>query len=121
MPPLEGRQLLSALAAHCRHSTGGTVAARFGSAGQVFLAPRSCVLPTKHLTYLKGWDCQVHAMFLPPVEVASSVWGENFTSLKGSCWDTLSWQHFKFPVRYETQGLLLRLARSPKIGGDLHL
>jgi len=87
MPSLKGRQLLLALAAHCRHIMGGTTAARFGKDGQVFLTPRSCVFPTKHLAYIRGQDCQVHAMFLPPVEVPSSVWGENFMSLKGSCWD----------------------------------
>lgn len=87
MPSLEGRQLFLALAARCRHSTGGTVAAPFGNGGQVFLAPRSCVFPTKHLAYLRGRDCQVHAMFLSPVEVPNSAYGQNFTSLKGSCWD----------------------------------
>lgn len=73
MPSLEGRQLLQALAARCRRSTGGSVAALFGNGGQVFLDPRSCVFPTKHLAYLRGWDCQIHVMFLPPVEVPSSV------------------------------------------------
>lgn len=55
--------------------------------GQVFLAPRSSVFPTKHVVYLRGWHCQVHAMLLPPVKFPSSAYGENFTSLKGSCWD----------------------------------
>lgn len=55
--------------------------------GQVLLAPRSCVFPTKHVVCLRDWDCQVHAMFLPPVKLPSSAHGENFTSLKGSFWD----------------------------------
>lgn len=67
-------------------SVAQNVAALFGNSGQVFLAPGSPVFPTKHLGYLRSWVCQVHTMFLPPVEVYCSVWGENFTCLKDSCW-----------------------------------
>lgn len=49
MPSFESRYLLLALAAHHRYSMGGTEAALFCNSRQVFLAPRSCMLPTKHL------------------------------------------------------------------------
>lgn len=82
---LEGRQLLLAwLLTAVRHR--GNVAALLGNSGQVFLAPGSPVFPTKHLGYLTGWVCQVHAMLLLPVKLSCSMWGENFTSLKDSYW-----------------------------------
>lgn len=116
MLSLEGSQLLLAwLPTAVRHR--GNVAALFGNSVQVFLASGSPVFPTKHLGYFRGWVCQVHAMLLPPVEVSCSVWGENFTSLKYSCWDLRQASKAAVNISYEVWelGLLLRLSRPPDI------
>lgn len=116
MLSLEGSQLLLAwLPTAVRHR--GNVAALFGNSVQVFLASGSPVFPTKHLGYFRGWVCQVHAMLLPPVEVSCSVWGENFTSLKYSCWDLSQASKAAVNISYEVWelGLLLRLSRPPDI------